>query len=783
MLDVYTENGWLPVTKRKNYSITTSYNGLEVLEFDLSTMDELYPLIKNETIVRTEKNQYIVKTINSRKTMCSYTCMLDLDEWKTKAYINTNYVQGLQSIRLSNILEFIKPDGWTIQNAFIKSEMKSIDLKCVTTYDVLMHCQELFQVSYRFDTIEKSIYVIDPFKNGKTDNNIYITPQLNLKQTTQLGESSNLITCLIPLGCELENGKNLDIKAVNGNKDYIENHTYNDRNVFAVWKNEDIKDANTLKETANEVLKELCKPIISFEVTIDDLAQYDDRYKFLNIQMHDIVHVLLNEKSEIIENVMEIKRFPDRPNKNIITLSSKPQTIQNKLDKVTTVIGDKGDAIKDNILTQAKSDATKLLNSWAEKGHVYLTENEIYIMDASDKNVAKNIIRINQGGIGFTRNGINSNFDTAWTITGAFTADYITAGILRGIEISNGNGFHVDNEGNLNAKNATINGTIDSSVIIGSSIQGATITGSDLISENKANGSKTKINSGTSLYIRNDKDIGYIGTSQYANDHNIIGLSFNIEPNGNYMSFASKDNESQDTFFWKLIYARTAFANYKKDTLNLGCTLDTHGNHIQIGGNKNVEIVPYTNGAGIYLDKNSYFSFTKYNENDPESHYTIFSINNSEMYCGLNINLNGNSILNQSDERLKTNICDSKKECLGTINSINLSEFDWIDNDEHVPIGAIAQQVQSIDPDLVNEDKDGILSIKTSDLIWYLVGAVQELNNEIVKLGGAKPRKEIKYKNKQKDFRNTLDIKEISKNRRYVKPDKPNKAGSHERRK
>ena len=59
-------------------------------------------------------------------------------------------------------------------------------------------------------------------------------------------------------------------------------------------------------------------------------------------------------------------------------------------------------------------------------GHPY----QILIMDAPDKASAVNVMRINNAGIGFSTNGYNGVFTSAWTLDGHFVADFITAGTL-----------------------------------------------------------------------------------------------------------------------------------------------------------------------------------------------------------------------------------------------------------------------------------------------------------------------------------------------------------------
>ena len=90
-----------------------------------------------------------------------------------------------------------------------------------------------------------------------------------------------------------------------------------------------------------------------------------------------------------------------------------------------------------------------------------------------------------------------------------------------------------------------------------------------------------------------------------------------------------------------------------------------------------------------------------------------------------------------SDERLKTNVKPTKINALETLNNIKMVEFNWIKDGEFEKIGAIAQQVQSVDESLVcndtSEDKSNptdYLRINYYNTIPYLIKAVQELSEE-----------------------------------------------------
>lgn len=93
---------------------------------------------------------------------------------------------------------------------------------------------------------------------------------------------------------------------------------------------------------------------------------------------------------------------------------------------------------------QFKSDlkrATEIITG-NKGGYVVIRKNEqtgypeeILIMDQPDKETAKNVIRMNKNGIGFSQNGYNGPFNSAWTIDGTFNASYIGAGIITAITL------------------------------------------------------------------------------------------------------------------------------------------------------------------------------------------------------------------------------------------------------------------------------------------------------------------------------------------------------------
>ena len=89
-----------------------------------------------------------------------------------------------------------------------------------------------------------------------------------------------------------------------------------------------------------------------------------------------------------------------------------------------------------------------------------------------------------------------------------------------------------------------------------------------------------------------------------------------------------------------------------------------------------------------------------------------------------------------SDKRLKTNVKPTKVKAVDLLNKIEIVEFNWKKDNKFEKIGAIAQQVQSVEANLVVHDMDDkqtyndYLRINYYDTIPYLIKAVQELSQQ-----------------------------------------------------
>ncbi|MDD2657329.1 MAG: tail fiber domain-containing protein, partial [Candidatus Pacebacteria bacterium] len=110
---------------------------------------------------------------------------------------------------------------------------------------------------------------------------------------------------------------------------------------------------------------------------------------------------------------------------------------------------------------------------------------------------------------------------------------------------------------------------------------------------------------------------------------------------------------------------------------------------------------------------------------------TIAQFENSTGSCYINPN---NAFTGcTSDLRLKTSISALASSTLESVLALNPVTFAWKSDGANATIhtGFIAQEVQSIFPDLVMQGADGYLALNYAGFAPYLTGAIQELNAKV----------------------------------------------------
>lgn len=179
-------------------------------------------------------------------------------------------------------------------------------------------------------------------------------------------------------------------------------------------------------------------PSLSIKVTFEHLAQYEEYKSFAALEVLNLGDTVsihhadldVDISARIVETAYDV-------------LAEKYTSVtvgRVRSDMSSTILGITKDVDKKvkeskNFIAEGVRNATELITG-VQGGYVVFNRDtdghpyEILIMDTDDKLTATNCIRINKNGIGFSTNGYQGPFNTAWTIDGAFVADYITSGTL-----------------------------------------------------------------------------------------------------------------------------------------------------------------------------------------------------------------------------------------------------------------------------------------------------------------------------------------------------------------
>lgn len=567
----------------------------------------------------------------------------------------------------------------------------------------------------------------------------------NLLDFTRKWDSTEFATVIIPLGNRLDESPiealdaYLTVESVNNGSIYVQSSdgvaAYGWIEKVVNW--DDVSTASALLTKARAYLSD-----IQFDNMTIELSALDLHY--LNV---DYEAVKLLDEIRVISSPHGMDRyFPvtkleiplDQPENTQFTLGDNVKATLTSANNATNAeILRKIEVLPKAsvILEEAKSNATALLNS-ATNGYITITQdkygtNTLYVANNRDYTKATKLWKWNLNGLGYSKDG-GKTFGLAITMDGAIVADYITTGTLNAdliktgtLRDTNSNVVFNLSTGNLTMKKGSINinngkfsvttaGYLTSTY---GKIGGFTIGTSSIYND------VVKLNSLGLWITLDDIEIGKLGVNTWNGDSSYRGLVMDMEYEGSYICWGVKDSATATTYTAKLIYHNNN--NKDKKGLHFGCPTYADGN-LYITDSYYFKV--FSDSAGFYgrIDYVNSSNSTAVTIDGVNKQFAIYNNVDIDFYAPLD--MHNWSINNQSDARLKKNIEDTKVDALKLLNSIDLKQFDWIQTDEHEPIGIIAQQLAQFAPELVHEGKDGYLSIKTTKFIFYLIKAVQELS-------------------------------------------------------
>ena len=687
-------------------AITHPFDGFDTLSFDIPMSHEYYPLIAEEVRISTKDNRFAVKSVDEHGDVCTVECMLDLDDWKERFWKEYRTTDAL----LSEVLNEIKPTGWTVEGAGISTQHKTIEasegkpLELVNSMDILGRATEVYEVCVNFNVPDKRLKVIDP--STYTPSGEYLTDELNLRSISFMGSTTDFATRLYAYGKE-----GMTFADINGGKEYVEDFTYSDRILSVGWKDERYTIQENLLAAAKEKLKSLAFPERSYELDVIDLAKGNPNYSFLTFWLYQVVTLLDRKRGTRVDHqIVEYVEYPESPGDSTVVLSATMPRIENVVHEVSTQI-DESKTETENFMLDAIENATGLITG-AKGGYVVIGQNpqgqpvEILIMDAPDIDTAQHVWRWNNGGLGYSSNGYDGPYATAITQDGAIVADFITAGTMSA---------NLVRAGVLASQNDLLRFDLDDATL-------------SVYADNTTKTLLMQMRSDGTWYYKNGVTVGKIGTDALA-DTALHSLVFSLESTGDMMAWAQEtaSGGQYDIKFSYLPKPLTINGGTFNAGLHIWGPLYTDGNPIYLN---NVIRSSYwgNNQAGFRMEGGAFIVA------EGTSTYFSASTPDNQVLFYRDINMMGNSVLNQSDARLKEKIEDSQISGMELINQLEVKSFDWINKNTHQEAGFIAQQVQEVIPSLIHDGGENGLSIKTSEMIPYLVKAIQELSDRVYQL-------------------------------------------------
>lgn len=281
------------------------------------------------------------------------------------------------------------------------------------------------------------------------DRGVVLSYAKNIKEIKATEKWDNVLTKILPVGKDgitlperfLEVNDDLyDIplsRVVSFSQDSINEDDFKDSegNVDeTAYKNALIED---LRIQALNYLEENKLPKINYSINayIKDVSD-----------VGDVIYVKHPKcKIDIMTNVISIEYDCIREKYTKIQFGNFKSKLENLITNITSSITDDIEKSTVNNITKLQSeleDATNKIKSAMTTSYVVNDDyNQVLIVDSLPKENARNVIRINSAGIGFSQNGINGTFKSAWTIDGTLNmqninvinliADMIKGGTLK----------------------------------------------------------------------------------------------------------------------------------------------------------------------------------------------------------------------------------------------------------------------------------------------------------------------------------------------------------------
>ena len=295
--------------------------GTKSMSFSISSTNPMIDKIQEEGYIQTSDYEFVIKEFNkSNNDYYEVACDPNVEELTgtplQKFESKTKTVSDCISLALAHV------PSWSYENKSTVVKQRTLRKENGTVKEIIDYTRSVFGIELEYDTLHKKVIIYD--KRGSDKGNFF-TNEHNMKNFSVQSTSYDFITRLYPFGANDEKGNAINITSVNGGKNYVDNHTYSDKVVAAIWIDQRYTNPQNLMDDAIEKLAELAIPAHSYSATIVNLGK--------DVEIGDTVTFIDSlKKVREKQRVQKIVRYPLTPEKDTVELCNTRISFADKQD-------------------------------------------------------------------------------------------------------------------------------------------------------------------------------------------------------------------------------------------------------------------------------------------------------------------------------------------------------------------------------------------------------------------------------------------------------------------
>lgn len=325
--------------------------------------------LKPENYLRTEKDEYVLKKVETGETQNKYTAQLNVEELEAQEFLY-GFASETQTARAC--LEFaFEGTGWTVGICTI-TKRRTVDIEESTNaWKVLQEVLDTYRAECRIHTLTKTVDIMEAIGE---DRGAYFVEGLNLRKLTVKSDTYDFYTRIYPVGAD-----GITPEIILG-VPYIDNHQYTDKVIPRYWKDERYTITENLIEDAQARLDAASKPYTAYTADVADLAAQSDEYDVLAYDIGDMVTLISKtEKTKEKQRIVKLTEYPKHPEQNTCELSSVSKTFAQ---------------IQEETQEKMKSDAVEVAQSRTKKvlrGGYWTTEQVQAAITSSEEKLTATV--------------------------------------------------------------------------------------------------------------------------------------------------------------------------------------------------------------------------------------------------------------------------------------------------------------------------------------------------------------------------------------------------------